>query len=414
MLYKTFLDNLASKKIMCKYIILFFTIAFSLFSCNNKRNGNADGMAINASDTIDLDMESVNDNASLYLIVGTYTTGESDGIYVYQFDTISGYSKYKSMVKVDNPSYLTVSKDEKFVYAVTETGDATAAANAFTFDKKDGNLKHLNTQLTGGADPCYIEIDKTGKHVITANYSGGSLTVFKVNDNGALATASQVITFAGKGTDPDRQTKPHIHCVRFAPDGKFLFADDLGTDKIHKFDVNTDASGNYLKAGTPPSFKVADGAGPRHLEFSPNGKFAYLITEMAGTVIAFSYDAVNGNLTEIQSIQADTLGAKGSADIHISPDGKFLYASNRLKGDGIAIFSINQSDGKLTKVGYQETGVHPRNFVITPNGKYLLAASRDSDKIQVFLIDKSTGLLEDTYKNIELDMPVCLKFVSFK
>lgn len=397
---------------MYKYIILFSLVAFSLFSCNGKKNNNSNNIGSNSSDSTE--MELFNDDASLYLIVGTYTTGESDGIYVYQFDTISGYSKYKGMVKVDNPSYLAISKDEKFVYSVTETDNATAAANAFSFDKKDGSLKLINTQLTGGGDPCYITVDKTGKHVMTANYSGGSLTVFDVEENGALTAATQLISFTGKGTDPQRQTKPHIHCACFSPDGRYLFADDLGTDKIHKFDVNTDASGNYLKIGTPPSFKVADGAGPRHLEFSPNGKFAYLITEMSGAVIAFNYDAINGNLTEIQSIQADTLNAKGSADIHVSPDGKFLYASNRLHGDGIAIFSINQADGKLTKVGYQNTDVHPRNFVITPNGKYLLAANRDSDKIQVFLIDKTTGLLRDTFKSIELDMPVCLKFASFK
>ena len=172
----------------------------------------------------------------------------------------------------------------------------------------------------------------------------------------------------------------------------------MGTDKIHKFGINESNEGNYLKVGTPAAFDVAPGSGPRHLDFHPNGKYAYLINELSGAVIAFNYDANAGNLTQIQTIQADTLSAKGSADIHVSPDGKFLYASNRLKGDGIAIFSINQVDGKLTKVGYQETGVHPRNFVITPNGKFLLVASRDNDVIQIFLIDRVTGLLENTYK----------------
>lgn len=400
---------------MHKYILFSTLVVLSMLSCKQKpSNSNADNMTIQPYDTTSINTESVSDDASLYLLVGTYTTGESEGIYVYQFDTVSGYSKYKNMVKVSNPSYLTISKDGKFVYSVSETGDAKAAANAFVFDKADGSLKLLNTQLTGGADPCYIELDDAGKHVVTANYSGGSITAFNINGDGTLATAAQLVKFTGKGVDAERQKAPHLHCVRYSPDGKYLFADDLGTDKIHKFDVNASEPGNYLKVGTPAAFEVKAGSGPRHLEFHPNGKYAYLITEISGAVIAFNYNANTGNLTEFQSVQADTLNAKGSADIHISPDGKFLYASNRLLGDGIAIFSINQADGKLTKVGYQETGIHPRNFVITPNGKFLLVASRDSDIIQIFLIDRATGLLENTYKDIELDMPVCLKFTSFK
>lgn len=397
---------------MRKYILFSAFAVLSLISCKQKTN--VDNSNIDPSDTTNMSAETISDETSLYLLVGTYTTGESEGIYVYQFDTVSGFSKYKSVVKVTNPSYLTINKEGTHVYSVSETGDAKAAANAFVFDKKDGTLKLLNSQLTGGADPCYIELDKTDKHVVTANYSGGSITAFNINGDGTLTTAAQLIRFTGKGADAERQKAPHLHCVRYSPDGKYLFADDLGTDKIHKFAINESNEGNYLKVGTPAAFDVAAGSGPRHLDFHPNGKYAYLINELSGAVIAFNYDANAGNLTQIQTIQADTLGAKGSADIHVSPDGKFLYASNRLKGDGIAIFSINQVDGKLTKVGYQETGVHPRNFVITPNGKFLLVASRDNDVIQIFLIDRVTGLLENTYKDIELDMPVCLKFTSFK
>lgn len=397
---------------MRKYILFTAFAVLSLISCKQKTN--VDNSNIDPSDTTNMSAETISDETSLYLLVGTYTTGESEGIYVYQFDTVSGFSKYKSVVKVTNPSYLTINKEGTHVYSVSETGDAKAAANAFVFDKKDGTLKLLNSQLTGGADPCYIELDKTGKHVVTANYSGGSITAFDINGDGTLTTATQLIRFTGKGADAERQKAPHLHCVRYSPDGKYLFADDLGTDKIHKFGINESNEGNYLKVGTPAAFDVAPGSGPRHLDFHPNGKYAYLINELSGAVIAFNYDANAGNLTQIQTIQADTLSAKGSADIHVSPDGKFLYASNRLKGDGIAIFSINQADGKLTKVGYQETGVHPRNFVITPNGKFLLVASRDNDVIQIFLIDRVTGLLENTYKDIELDMPVCLKFTSFK
>jgi 6-phosphogluconolactonase (cycloisomerase 2 family) len=394
-----------------KYIFLIIAVTFSFFSCNNKNTNKA---IANASDSTNIQTGKVMDNSSLYLIVGTYTTGESEGIYVYQFDTVSGYSTYRSRAKIINPSYLVISKDEKYVYAVSETNDDKAAANALAFDKEKGELSLLNTELTKGADPCYIIVDNAGKHVVTANYSGGSITVFDVKEDGSLTPESQRIGFTGRGVDPDRQQNPHLHCVTYSPDGKYLFANDLGTDKIHKFDVNPDKRGDYLNTGVPAAFKVADGSGPRHLQFHPSGKFAYLINEISGAVIAFDYNSHKGDLTQIQSIQADTLNAKGSGDIQITPDGKFLYASNRLKGDGLAIFSINQNTGKLTKVGYQETGIHPRNFVITPNGKFLLVASRDNNVIQVFLIDKNTGLLENTNKDIKLDKPVCLKFASLR
>jgi 6-phosphogluconolactonase (cycloisomerase 2 family) len=392
---------------MYKYILLMMAVATVFSSGTNKKTGE---VIVNKSNMTNFQPGEAADDAGMYLVVGTYTTGNSEGIYVYRFDAISGCSDFRSMVKVTNPSYLAVSRDEKYIYSVSETGDERASANAFAFDKKNGVLTLLNAQ-PAGADPCYIAVDDAGKHVVTANYSGGSISVFRVKDDGSLDAASQTIPFSGKGADPKRQQKPHLHCVQYSPDGKYLFANDLGTDKIYKFDV-TDTSDNYLQAGTPPAFKLADASGPRHLEFHPNGRNAYLINELSGAVTAFRYESDKGNLTEIQTIQADTLNARGSADIHITPDGRFLYASNRLKGDGLAIFAVNETDGRLTKVGYQETGAHPRNFVIAPNGRFLLVASRDSNAIQVFRIDKNTGLLENTHKDIKLDKPVCLKFVS--
>ncbi|MBF0575926.1 lactonase family protein [Dysgonomonas sp. GY617] len=372
--------------------------------CGNKNaNNNTENQSMDQVEKSDTEM---------YMLVGTYTSGESKGIYVYKLDTVTGTSKYISEVKVDNPSYLVLDPSEKFVYSVTEDdGVETSAANAFSFDKQDGKLTFINKQLTGGGAPCYINIDSEGKHVVTANYSGGSLTYFSVNEKGGLETASQVISFAGKGADTERQKQSHIHCVQFTPDGKFLFANDLGTDKIHKFNVN-ESGDNFLSVGNPAAFTVKGGSGPRHLKFHPNNKFAYVITELSGDVIAFDYN--DGNLKEIQTIKADTVNAKGSGDIGITPNGKFLYASNRLKNDGLAIFSINEADGKLTKVGYRTTGVHPRNFAITPNGKLLLVACRDNDVIQVFKIDENTGLLEDTGHDIKLDMPVCVKFASIE
>ena len=347
----------------------------------------------------------------LTMLVGTYTSGTSKGIYSYRFNEEDGATTPLSEAEIENPSYLVPSDDGKFVYAVSELNNTQAAANAFAFNKEKGTLQLLNSQQTGGEDPCYIIVSEN--NVITANYSGGSISVFPIAKDGSLLPASDIIKFKGTGVDKERQEKPHLHCVRITPDGKYLFADNLGTDQIHKYVINPNADitnqKSFLKEGQPAAYKVKAGSGPRHLTFAPNGNYAYLINELSGTVIAFEYK--DGNLKEMQTIAADTVGAKGSADIHISPDGKFLYASNRLKADGIAIFRIHPDNGMLTKTGYQLTGIHPRNFIITPNGKYLLVACRDSNVIQVYERDRNTGLLTDVHRDIKIDKPVCIRFV---
>ena len=366
-----------------------------MLSCTNKK----------ASQQITGSMDN-----ELTMVVGTYTSGSSKGIYTFRFDQETGESKALNDVDISNPSYLTISDDNKFVYAVSEHGDGSEAVTAFNFDKEKGTLQKLNSVPAMGADPCYIITTNT--HAVTANYSGGSISVFPLTKDGSLLAASDIIQFAGSGADKERQEKPHLHCVQISPDGKYLFANDLGTDQIYAFQINTQSNNEngekFLTAATPPAFPVVPGSGPRHITFSPNGKQAYLINELSGAVIAFDYK--DGKLSEIQSIQADTVGAKGSADIHISPDGKFLYASNRLQADGLAIFSIDQTNGKLTKVGYQLTGIHPRNFIITPNGKFLLVASRDNNAIQVYQRNTENGLLTSIGKDITVDKPVCLKF----
>jgi 6-phosphogluconolactonase (cycloisomerase 2 family) len=346
----------------------------------------------------------------LYLLIGTYTFGTSEGIYVYKLHTETGEAEYVSMVKVDHPSYLAADKENHFIYAVTENGGLPSYANALSFDKETGTLKLLNTQETRGAAPCNIAIDSRGKFVVTANYNGGNLSVFPVQEDGTLAAASQVIGFEGKGVIPGRQDQPHLHCVQFSPEGTYLFATDLGTDHIYRFEVDYSASGQFLKEASLKPFEVAGGSGPRHFVFHPSEKYVYLINELSGMVTGFTYH--NGDLKEFQTIKADPLHAQGSADIRITPDGRFLYASNRLKGDGIAIFSIDRSNGRLTKTGYQITGNHPRNFIITPNGKFLLVANKDSHSVQVFEINSENGLLRNTRKDIRLNMPVCLLMIN--
>lgn len=348
----------------------------------------------------------------LTMVVGTYTDGESKGIYTFRFNQETGENVALSNVEVSNPSYLTITDDNKYIYAVSEHGEGNEAVNAFSFDKQTGNLSFINKQNAMGADPCYIITN--GKNVVTANYSGGNISVFPIGKDGGILPASDVVNFSGSGRDTIRQKAPHLHCVEFSPEGKYLFANDLGTDHIYKMTVNSKANADnkekFLSLGTPPVYNVKPTSGPRHITFTPNGKYAYLITEMGGTVIAFEYN--NGDLKEIQTVVADDMNAKGSADIHVSPDGRFVYATNRLQADGLAIFEINQADGKLTRIGYELTGIHPRNFNITPNGKYLLVACRDDNKIQVFERNQETGLVTNTGKDIKLDKPVCIKFAN--
>lgn len=353
------------------------------------------------------------DYNGIYMLVGSYATPEEEGVKVYRFDEATGNAKYITGLKgISNPSYLTPSVDGERIYAVGEDEGKTSTANAIRFDKEQETLTLLNSQPTDGAAPCYIQLSPSGKFVITANYFGGSITVFPLDKEGKLKPDTRLISFIGNGPDKERQNQPHVHCVEFTPDHKYLLANDLGTDQIHIFPVSeamTDGvAHSLLDESKEYNVKVEPGSGPRHICFHPNQKYAYLINEISGKVITFSYE--KGKLNTLQYIEADTIGANGSGDIHISPDGKFVYASNRLQADGIAIFAVDQEKGTLTKAGYQLTDIHPRNFIITPNGRYLLVACRDSNTIQVFNRDKVTGLLKDTGKSIKTDKPVCLKF----
>lgn len=345
----------------------------------------------------------------LTMLIGTYTDREDKGLYSFRFNQETAECAPLSEAKASNPSYLTISDDNKFVYVVNEDGGEEDAVSAFSFNVNKGTMKYLNQQPSGGVAPCYIV--SNGKNVVTANYGGGSISVLPIRNDGTLSPAADVIRFSGSGADPARQGSPHLHCVRFSPDGKCLFATDLGTDRIYKYEVNQSADyrngEKFLREGMPHVFKLSLESGPRHLTFSPNGDRAYLINELSGAVMTFSYS--NGKLDQLQSVQADTVSAKGSADIHISPDGKFLYASNRLEADGMAIFRIDEN-GLLAKAGYQLTGKHPRNFIITPNGKYILVACRDKNAVEVYERNPKTGLLKNTGKDISLNKPVCIKF----
>lgn len=384
--------------------LITFTALLVLTACvNNKANDQT---------TTNNEMNTYNNRSDMYLFAGTYTSeSNSKGIYLYKIDTESGRVDSISMVNADNPSYLVLSKDEKYLYAVGEDGE-NSSVSSFEFEKRLGKLSLINRQPSRGADPCYIEIDDAGLNILTANYSGGSISILPIRNDGGISSPISVLEFEGSGPDASRQTKSHLHSVRFTPDNRYLFATDLGADKIYRFNATESVfkgqpsinKSNMIEISTP------SGMGPRHFDFHPSGKYMYLLGELSGEVLVYDYN--DESISEKQRVVSDSLGARGAADIHVSPDGKYLYASNRLKGDGISIFSINDDDGKLTKVGYQLTGKHPRNFAITPNGEFLLVASRDENKIQIFSIDKESGILTNTNNDIKIDKPVCLKFAS--
>jgi 6-phosphogluconolactonase len=349
-----------------------------------------------------------------YLFVGTYTTGKSEGIYVYRFNAATGKTTLVSSIRSKNPSFLALSSNGKYLYAVNENGsDQAGGVSAFSFDKATGRLHFLNSKRSGGADPCYISVNKTGKWAVVANYNGGNLSALHVKADGSLDTLAQVIQHSGSSVNAQRQEKAHVHSVVFSPDEHFLLSADLGMDResIYRFEPEkfqplSDARDSFVN--------TLPGTGPRHLVFHPRLPFAYLIEELTGTVDGFHY--AEGRLINFQHISThpdDYNGEKGSADIHISPDGNFLYASNRGDANNIAIYSIDSSSGKLTLKGFQSTlGATPRNFMIDPSGHYLLAANQKTGNIVVFKINRKTGLLQPAGIQVEVPSPVCLKMLK--
>ena len=346
----------------------------------------------------------------LNLLIGTYTNScESKGIYVYDFDVNTAEFSFKnSSSTVVSPSYLTVSNDNHFIYAVNENG-VNSAVSSFKFDSKSGAINLINEQDSKGADPCYIINDE--KNVFVANYSGGNIVVFGKNEDGSLTEAKQVIQHFGKGMNVERQEKPHVHMVYFTPEKKFVLVNDLGKDKVYSYHYDLDSTNEPLRISD--SIAVKSGSGPRHLTFSKDGKQVYLLQELDGSLTTFSY--LDGKLKKIDEttiLAKDFKGTFSAADIHISPDGKFLYASNRGEANTISIFKI-QENGKLESLGQTSTlGKGPRNFAIDPSGNFLLVAHQYSNDVVIFKRDKTTGKLTDTGKRIQLCSPVCLVFTK--
>lgn len=358
---------------------------------------------------------------SKYLMyVGTYTENgsSSEGIYAYRFDAATGgVTPIGLAAKTVNPSFLAIHPNLRFLYAVNEVsnyqGRKTGAVSAFAIDRATGKLRFLNQIASGGTDPCYITVDRSGKYVLVANYTSGSISVFPIRENGSLGEASALIQHKGHGTNPERQEGPHAHSIDMSPDNRFAIVDDLGLDEtlVYPFDSQK----GVLDSDQVKIARADAGAGPRHFAMAPNGKFGYVINEMGSSVTAFSFDASSGTLTRIEtiaSIPKDFTKLDESAEIEVAPSGKFLYASNR-GHDSLAVFKIDKSDGKLALIEYSPTkGESPRNFEISPGGRLLFAANEKSDSIVEFRIDQQTGKLDATGKTFEIGQPVCVRFVA--
>ena len=352
------------------------------------------------------------DSQSVRVYVGTYTQpNRSEGIYLFELDLASGRLTPRDLAgKAENPSFLAIHPNRKVLYAAEEI--ESGAISAFSIDPASGKLALVNKQPSGGATPCFVTVDRSGKAVLVANYGGGSVASLPLADDGALREPAAVIRHTGSSVNAERQKEPHAHSINLDTANRFAFAADLGIDKllVYRFDPATAA----LAPHDPPSVALAPGAGPRHFAFHPGGKLAYAINELTSTVTTFAYDADAGRLRELQTISTLPGGVKAkniTAEVQVHPSGKFLYGSNR-GHDSIAVFAIDQASGKLTPIGHQSTqGKTPRNFGIDPSGTYLIAANQDSDSLVVFKIDAASGALSATGVTVPCFSPVCVKFL---
>ena len=353
----------------------------------------------------------------IVVYVGTYTDGESRGIYRFVLDAASGEATAPRLaVPSESPSFLAIHPHGDVLYAVNETaefeGEKTGAVSAFAIDPDSGDLRLLNQRPSMGEHPCHLLLDGAGRNLLVANYTGGNLSVFPVAADGSLKAPSAVRAHQGSGPNRRRQEGPHAHGLALSPDQRFALVADLGADRVfvHRFDP---ALGT-LEPNAPPSAAVEPGSGPRHLVLHPSGKHAYAINELASTITVFQYRAASGTLETVQTITTLPPGFEGkssTAEIAVSPDGRFVYGSNR-GHDSVAVFAVDDGSGRLTPAGHVPTGGRtPRHFAIDESGRLLLAANQGSDTVTVFRLDPDTGLPSAMGEPVRVPKPVCLLMV---
>jgi len=353
-----------------------------------------------------------------WVYLGTYTGPKSKGIYSYRFNESTGRTAAPAVAaETTNPSFLAVSPNHRFLFAVNEeadySGGKTGAVSSFAVDRKTGKLTFINQVPSRGPGPCYVSLDKTGHFVLVANYEGGSVAIFPVLHDGRLGQASAFVQHSGHGMNPKRQEGPHAHCIETDRSDRYAIAADLGLDRLLVY--HFDSKSGALTPNQPPFAEVKPGSGPRHFAFDPTGRFLYLVDEMGSTIYAFSYDSRKGVLRPLQNISSLPKSFKGenyAAEIAVHPSGKFLYVSNR-GHDSIAVFAIDPAKHTLTPLeDVPAQGKFPRSFGITPDGAYMFVANQKSDNVVIFRIDRRTGRLTPTGQSLAVTSPVCVIFVS--
>ncbi len=364
-----------------------------------------------------------------YLYIGSYTSNKdgsrtgSEGIYIYKFDSETGKldSIGSTAGSVESPSYLAISPNGKYLYAGTNARTpGLGRVTAYSIDKATGQFTPINEEESGGDNPIYVEVSPDGKSLAVANYGGSSWAVFPLDSTGAIGRRYMYSFKEGKGTHPTRQEKPHPHAAVFSPKDNWLIVSDFGKDELELYQLLPKPT--VLRHVVDTTNGINPGNGPRHVIFHPDGKFVYVVEELSGTVALFYFDPTidfqskKSELAFVDRVLTHPVDAQGpfeSADIHLSPDGKFLYASNRGQQNNIAIFKVDKKSGKLTPVGYQSTlGETPRNFAIDPSGNFLLVANQSTGNVVVFKRDKKTGLLTPTGETINIPQPSCLKLLK--
>jgi 6-phosphogluconolactonase len=347
------------------------------------------------------------------VFVGTSTGDADDGVYTFLFDHTSGSLEAENaFTGLARPSFLAISDDGAFVYAVHAMEGEADGVSAFRVDRATGSLTLLNQVSSGGRGACYVAVNSTRTWVVVANYGTGNVVSIPVQRDGSLGPPAGYSQHLGSGPDSTRQEGPHAHYIDWDPQERFLFAADLGADKV--FVYTLDAETGMIDSIRPRWLEIAPGDGPRHVDFAPNGRFLYVVNELAGSVSAFRYGDDMERATQIQTITTLPTGFDGynkSADIHVHPSGKFVYASNRGDFDSIVVFAVDQETGELSHVEYvTESIAWPRNFEIDPSGRYLLVANANARNIATFHIDQETGTLTPTGHSVDVPKPM---FVGF-